>query len=111
MLVLRLFQRRQKPVLLRHIHICLDTGRRSGLHQAPILRKQGDIVHIVLIAVIQEHQLVIDRLRSQIRILHRAVIQRIRQLHHGPKIRLHRPRRLSDQALVLLPHHLQHLVG
>ena len=101
--ILRFLQGGGKPVFPGDIHISLKAGSRHGFQQLSFLGQKGNILHIVLVVVIEKGHLASDGSAGQVRVLDHPVVQGIRQLHHGPQVILHGPGDLINQNLVLLP--------
>ena len=109
MKVLRLAQCRPEPRFLRRIHTGLQAGSGNCLQKLPASGKQGDILHIVLVIVVEQHHLPVDALVLQIRIFDHVVIQGIGKLHDAAEPHIHRAVHLVDQDLIFLLHRVGHL--
>ena len=72
--------------------------------------KQGDILDIILVVVVEKRHLFVDTLIPQIRVFYDPVVCGVRKLHDSAEPHIHRPVQLVDQDLVLLLHRIRHLL-
>ena len=110
MKILRLFQRRLKPRFRCRIYPRLESRGGNGLQKLSVSGKQGDILDIILVVVVEKRHLFVDTLIPQIRVFYDPVVCGVRKLHDSAEPHIHRPVQLVDQDLVLLLHRIRHLL-
>ena len=92
-----------KPFLLRHILGCFHRQSRLDLQKCPILPKQCNTFHIILIPVVHclKH-----RLHLTFLVFYDVIIQSIRKPHHTVNVLRHGDIDLLRQLLIILHHSL-----
>ena len=93
---------RQKPVLGRHVHLPFQVGHRGRADELPVRRKAGDADEVVLVGLIEETHLGVQRIFPQIGLLDARIIHGVRHPHHVADVRLRTQAHLIHQLLIVL---------